>query len=297
MNQLLGSHLSHSWAARDVVGSIALQCQQVDDLQRTGEAIFCFYLLNTLNLHFAALAAWVINLHLVGHELPKVFVGRHHVSLKAMFLSHVGKGAYHVVGLITGHLNHGDVVGLDDALDVRYCTFDVLGGLVAVGFIVFVGLMPEGPAWGVEAHSNVGGLLFLENILKGVDKPKDCRRVESARREPRVAHQRIVSPEYERISVKKKKLHNFLSVKGKVLSVKLRLRRGNRGRGEREEGRGEREEGRGLSTARLFDSHPRSSILDLRSSIPHPRNQKTFLSSPVNDWKRALARLDAPMRK
>ena len=151
--------------------------------------------------------------------------------------------------------------------------------------------MPEGPAWGVEAHSNVGGLLFLENILKGVDKPKDCRRVESARREPRVAHQRIVSPEYERISVKKKKLHNFLSVKGKVLSVKLRLRRGNRGRVEREEGRVESGEWRGkraldcsiarlldCSTARLLDCSTvrfPSSILDPRPPILDPPSPKS----------------------
>ena len=117
--------------------------------------------------------------------------------------------AYHIVGLKSGHLYHGDVISLDDALDVGHSELNILGSLVAVGLIFLVSLMAEGSARRVETHSQVGGTLLLEHILQGVDKSEDCRRVEPSCRESRVAHQGIIGTENERISVEKKKLHDF----------------------------------------------------------------------------------------
>ena len=179
-------------------------------MQRRGETIFRINLLDALNLRVITLACRVVDFHTIGDELPEVFVGRHHVGVYAVVMRQMGKGAYHVVGLKAWHLNHGDVVGLDNALDVGHSEFDVLGCLVAIGFIFLVGLVAEGASRWVETHGNVSGLLFFEHVLQSVDKAKNCRRVKPSRRESRVAHERIISPENQRIGIEKKKLH-FLS--------------------------------------------------------------------------------------
>ena len=114
----------------------------------------------------------------------------------------MGERADDVVGLIALDLVDGDLIGLEDALDVGDGGKDALGRLLAVGFVGLVALVAEGAAAGrIKAHGDVRRIFPLEQVLQGVDKAEHGRRVNTGRGDTGTTHHGIKSPKDERICV------------------------------------------------------------------------------------------------
>ena len=111
--------------------------------------------------------------HIVPHQLAVVLVGRHHVGQYAPLAGLQGYGAYHVVSLIAGYLQYGNIVCAQDFLYYRYAEAYVLRRLLALRLILGIDLMAEGAALGVEGHGYVGGLLLVQYLLQRVDEAED----------------------------------------------------------------------------------------------------------------------------
>ena len=113
------------------------------------------------------------------YQLAVVLVGGHHVGIESLLFGQFGQGAYHIVGLETGHLDDGYVVGPDNLLDDGDRVTNHFGRLFALSLVLLVGFMAEGRSLRVESHGNVRGVLLFEQLFEGVDKPQDGRCVYS----------------------------------------------------------------------------------------------------------------------
>ena len=198
LDKFLGVLGTHAWASGDVVGGVAHQAQNVDELFGGLDAVFGIDLLYAQNLFLER----VIDLDVGGHQLPEVLVSRDHIGEKSLLLGLVGEGADDIVGLIALNLKDGDAVGLQDAFDVGDSHEDAFGRLFAVGLVGFVILVPEGlAAWRVEAHGDVRRPLALEQVLQGVDKAEHGRCVDARRGNARAAYHCIECPENQSIGI------------------------------------------------------------------------------------------------
>ena len=176
LHEFLSGLGAHAGAAWNVVGRVAHEAQDVDDLQGIGDAVFCLDFINAQHLVLAG----VVDFGVFVHQLSEVLVAGHHVGHETRRRGFLREGAYHIVGLKARHLEDGDAVGLENALDVGHRHLDALGCLVAVGLVLLIGLMPEGLAFGVEAHGDVRGILALEQVLQSVDKAENGAGVDAA---------------------------------------------------------------------------------------------------------------------
>ncbi len=137
------------------------------------------------------------------YELTVILVGGHHVGVITLGGRARGQSAYHVVSFIAGHLDDRDAVALEYALYIRYGQSDVLGLLVALGFIGLKLLVAEcAPVGRVETYCYVRGILLAQQIVKSVAEAKYGRRVESRGRcKPRRVNQRVVGAVYKGVGV------------------------------------------------------------------------------------------------
>ena len=209
-HELHGRLFSHAGAAGHIVAGIAFECQQVDHLGRTADAVALAYLGRAAQLEALAAQCRAVLQHARRHELAIVFVGRHHIGEIAAGLGHTAESAYDVVGLKARHLNHGDAVGPQNFFYIRNRRRDILGLLLALGFILGIGFMAEGVALGVEAHGDVARILLLEDFVERVAESEDGRGVETGRGVARRAYHGVVGTIDERIGVEQKKflIHN-----------------------------------------------------------------------------------------
>ena len=147
--------------------------------------------------------ARTVDIHVVGHELPVVFVGREHVGGHALAAETRGHGADNVVGLEAVYLQDGYAVGFENALDDRHGELDVFRCLLALGLILGECLMAERPAV-VEGHTDVGGTLLGEHLVERVHESQHSRGVESFGVDAGTAQQRIVGAVDEGVGVQEK---------------------------------------------------------------------------------------------
>ena len=152
LDEFLGILGAHARATGDVVGGVAHQAQDVDELFGRLDAVFGIDLLDAQNLFLER----VIDLDVGGHQLPEVLVSRDHIGEKSLLLGLVGEGTDDIIGLIALNFKDGDAVGLQNAFDVGDSHEDAFGRLFAVGLVGFVILVPEGlAARRVKAHGDV----------------------------------------------------------------------------------------------------------------------------------------------
>ena len=210
VDELGGRLLADSRASRHIVGDVALEGQQVDDLRGRGDAVAVAHLLGAAHLEALALERRPVHEHAVGDQLAVVLVGRHHICGEALLGGDDGEGADDVVGLVVLHLDHADAVGADDAFDVWDGEGDVLGLLVALCLVLGVGLVAEGFAVGrVEADGHVGGILLAEDLLERVAEAENGRGVAAVGGDPRRAYQRVVGAVNQRVCVQQKQFLLF----------------------------------------------------------------------------------------
>ena len=194
LDELGGGLLAHARTAGDVVGSVAHQAEDVYDLARR---VYAPLLADGLGTHEVEVALRPRAKHgdVLGDELPVVLVGGEHVGLYATAAGLGGQGAYDIVGLVACHLDDGDVVGLEDLLDVGRGKSDALRGLVALGLVGGIALAAERAAGRVEGHADVRGAELCQHLLKHVDETHHCRRVLAVAVDARILDEPVVGPE------------------------------------------------------------------------------------------------------
>ena len=209
-DEFRGRLLAHTRTAREVVGRVAHQCQQVDDLEWGGDAIFLAHLCWAHHL-VATTMARTIDLHFLSDQLPIVLVGRQHKRL----YSFDGIGLFcqcthHIVGLVAIHLQHRYAIGSQQFLDDGNGLFDVLGCGFALGLVGRKLLAAEGGAMGVEGHAKILGLLLFNHLLQGVHKADDGTCVESLGVDARVLDKCVVRPVNEGVSIEQKEFIHMI---------------------------------------------------------------------------------------
>ena len=199
-DEFLRGFLAHAGAAGDVVRGVSHQAQHVDDLPGVADVELGLYFLDAHCLETARMFG-AVHPHRAPHQLAVVLVRCHHVRGDASPSGLGGQGADDVVGLVAGHFQDGDAVGAYDVLDDGHGEADGLRRLLALGLVLFVGLVAEGGSGRVEGHAYMGGLLLLQHFFERVDKAQHGRGVEALGVDTRVLDERIISAVYQRVSV------------------------------------------------------------------------------------------------
>jgi hypothetical protein len=114
--------------------------------------------------------ARLVESHAIGNQLHIVLVRRDHVALEVFPFRPLHQSADDVVGLPAGDFQHGDIVGLDDALQIRQLVDHVVGHFLPRRLVFRVPFVPEGRMRRVEGHGDVFGLLLLEDFLQRRDE-------------------------------------------------------------------------------------------------------------------------------
>ena len=188
--QLLGGLVADAGHAGDVVDRVAHQRQHVDDLRRLGDAPAFAHLGRPVYRRRAARrAADPIERGAVGDELRQVLVGRHQPGVKAGRLRPGGDGADDVVGLRAGVGDLRDAQRFGDGVDVAERVQHLLRRLLPLRLVLAVLVMAAVAAGGVEHHRHVRGLLLLDDLDQRVGVAERGRRVDAARRQPRVGQE------------------------------------------------------------------------------------------------------------
>ena len=133
--------------------------------------------------------------------MSEVLVAGHHVCGEPLLFGKQRQGANHIVGFVAGHLEHGNVISLGNALDVWHRLAYVLGRLFASSLVFGVHLVAERAALGVEADGDVAWVLALQQVLQRVHKSENGRSVQPLRCVSWVAYECIIGTEYECVGV------------------------------------------------------------------------------------------------
>ena len=199
--QLSGRLLTHARTTWEIVGRVAHEGQQVDNLRRRIDAIL---LANLFGAHHFVAAAmpWAIDAHALRYQLAIVFVGCQHESVQPVDRTGLfGECAHHVVGLEAVSLQDGYAVSLQDVFDDGHGALDIFWCGFTLRFVVWEGLAAEGRAVGVEGYADMCGLLLVEHLLQRVEKTHDGRCVEPLGIDAWVFDKGVIRPINERISV------------------------------------------------------------------------------------------------
>ena len=152
LNQFFGGLWPYTRTSRDVVGGVAHEAQDVDELRGLLDAIFGLDFFHSHHLVLARVKYFDIGCH----KLAEILVTGDHISEEALLLGLMGQGANDIIGLKAFDLKNGNAIGLKNALDVRHCYQDALGRLLTVSLIGLVVLVSEGFASRrVKAHGDV----------------------------------------------------------------------------------------------------------------------------------------------
>ena len=200
--ELGGGLRTHAGASREVVGRIAHQRQEVDDLSRGVEFVLGAHLVGAHSFVSAAVT-WPEYEHVVAHQLAIVLVGREHIGRDAGSSSLGCERTDDIVSLETVHLQHRDVHSLNDALYDRHRSAYVFGCLLALCLVRRECLVAKRLAM-VERHTDMCGLLFGENLVESIDKSHHGRGVHALGIDARIFDERIICTVDERVSVEKK---------------------------------------------------------------------------------------------
>ena len=170
--QFHGRLLAHARTAREVVGRVAHECQQVDHLSGALQTILGRYLVGTHRLVTTAMAGPEL-IHMTAHQLAIVLVGGEHIGVNTDGIGLFCQCTNHVVGFEAIGLEDGDAHGAQDIFDDRHTHADVFWCLLALRFIGGERLAAEGGSVGIESHAQVGGLFLGHHLVQGVHETHD----------------------------------------------------------------------------------------------------------------------------
>ena len=203
LNEFCSSLFTHAWTTRNVVGSIAHESEQVDDLTGVLYTIFFAHFLLSQKLEILGFGVGLVHPHVRPHELPIILVGRHHENADFIGRKPPCQGTNYVVCLEFGNLNDRDVVGLENFLDDRYCEADALGRFFALCLVFRVDLVSKRTSFRVESHSNIVRILLFQHLFERVDEAHNGRSVFAFTVLDWSANKSIICSVNERVCVKK----------------------------------------------------------------------------------------------
>ena len=121
-----GSFFSHTRTAGEIVGRVAHQCQEVDDLKWGSDTIFITHLLGTHHLITASMTR-TVDAHPVCDQLAIILIGREHKCLHTIDgISLFCQCSDNIIGLKTIYLQHGNTIGSQQFLDDGNGFLDIL---------------------------------------------------------------------------------------------------------------------------------------------------------------------------
>ena len=129
------------------------------------------------NLGLVAAASRLVHKAPLGNELAVVLVGRDHVRRKSLDLGLFGQRADHVVGLPPRLAQNRDIKRLTEPEHIRQCLAQILGHGLALGFVLFVLVVPVRRLRRVKDNGDVRRLTLFDNGEQGVGKGKNSRRI------------------------------------------------------------------------------------------------------------------------
>ena len=179
-DEFFGGLLPHSGHTGDVVGGVAPEAEEVDDLAAMVDAEELVHLERREYLVGLAGTAEAVHLDARGDELGEIFVGGDHNHLvETGILGGMRERADDIVGLEALAGEDGYAESLDHLSHPRERELDVLGHRVAVGLIFGIELMAEGGLLEVEGDADMRGLQMAEQVVEGGGKTQYGRRVEA----------------------------------------------------------------------------------------------------------------------
>ena len=111
------------------------------------------------------------------HQLQQVLVPREDVALPLLFPAAGRQGGDEIVGLETLPGKVRDPQRLEDLQNPRDLGPEILGGLIAVGFVGRVALVAEGETRRVQDHGQVGGAALAQQLEQRAEKAENRRSV------------------------------------------------------------------------------------------------------------------------
>ena len=196
---------AHARNARNIVRSIALQTEYFHYLIHALHAPTLQHLRYAHDFHVVAHECWLVQVHVLLHQLAVILVGSHHEYLEIFAGGAGGNGAYDVVGLKTFQHQHRDVHGLEKFLGVWNGNGNVFGLGLPLGLISLVGHVPEGGGRRIVGHGNVGGPFLAQHIEQRVGETQNGAGIEAVGSDARVFAEREVCPVDQRHRVEQEK--------------------------------------------------------------------------------------------
>ena len=135
-----------------------------------------------------------------------------------MYVANPSASAFLVNVPITSSASHpgsrktGDIKRLAEPEYVRQCLAQILGHRLALGFVLFVFVVPVGRLRGVEDDGDMRWRAFFDNGEQGVGEGKNGRSVHALRGQAWVADQREVAPIGQRHAIEQEE--NFFAHAG-----------------------------------------------------------------------------------
>ena len=200
INEFGGCFLTNSWTAREVVGRVAHQGQQVNDGHGGGDIVFLAYLFGA-QCFIATSVSGTIDENIVANQLSVVLIGCEHIGFYTDGTCFSCYGSDDVISLEAIHLQDGNAICFQQIFDDGNGFADILWRFFALGFIGRKGFAAERGAMRVEGHTDVGWLLFGEHLVEGVQKAHYGTCVQAFRVDSGIFDERIIAAINERISV------------------------------------------------------------------------------------------------
>ena len=116
-----------------------------------------------------------IHINMVGHELPIILVGRHHIDIETLGGGLPGDGTNHIVGFIMRNFEDRDVISPDNLPDDRDRLADDIRRLLPLSFVLFESLVAERRPWRIEGDGDMRRIFSFQHIFEDVYKPENCR--------------------------------------------------------------------------------------------------------------------------
>ena len=160
-----GGLFAHAGHAGDVVGSIAHQALDVDQL-RGSDAVCLPHPRGGDALRLADAALGVQNRSVLPGELEGIAVAGDEQGLHAHFLALAGEGAQNVVGLKALAFDDAQAHALEQIADDGVLLAQFLGHGLAVGLVAVVEIGTEGVLAHVESHRRRRGRFLVQHAQK-----------------------------------------------------------------------------------------------------------------------------------
>ena len=204
-DQFPGADLSHAGHALDVVGGVAPDGENVDDMLGIRDAVGLAQARLVEDLGLTAAFSGFVLVDMVVDNLPQVLVRGHHVNVKAPQRLSRCHRPDHVVRLESRLHQHGNLQRFENLLQGLQRGMYQLGRGGAVGLVIGTQLMAESLGVRIEHHGQVGGLFPADQLQEEFRKTEQNGGILPFRIDHGTPQECIIHPENQRMTIYEKK--------------------------------------------------------------------------------------------